>query len=182
MAILTAKDGLEAFNGFFEGHQFAQMTSEDLGHLEGLGQETLDLTGAGHRQLVLLGQLVHTQDGNDILEGLVVLEQQTNLLVLYTLILLKKSQHQASDLEDFLHATSDVVMLSSYDVGVHDTGGGVQGVDGGVDTQLSNGTGQHSGGVQVGEGGGGGRVSQIISRHVDGLAENKSSLGLILST
>ena len=27
-----------------------------------------------HSQLVLLGQLIHTQDGNDILERLVVLE------------------------------------------------------------------------------------------------------------
>lgn len=75
------------------------------------------------------------------------------------------------NLEDFLHATGDVVVLSSDNVGVHDTGGGVQGVDSGVDTQLSNGTGQHSGGVQVSEGGGGGRISQIVSGHIDGLLE-----------
>lgn len=73
-------------------------------------------------------------------------------------------------------------MLSSYNVGIHDTGGGVQGVDGGIDTQLSDGTGQHSGGVQVGEGGGRGGVSQIISGHIDGLPENKSSLGLGMQT
>ena len=60
-------------------------------------------------------------------------------------------------------------MLSSDNVGVHDTGGGIQRVHGGVDSQLSDGTGQHSGGVQVSEGGGWGGVSQVISGHVDGL-------------
>ena len=52
------------------------MAGEDLGHLEGLGEEALDLASAGHRQLVLLGQLVHSQDGDDVLQGLVVLEEE----------------------------------------------------------------------------------------------------------
>ena len=60
-------------------------------------------------------------------------------------------------------------MLGSDDVGVHDTGGGVEGVDSGVDATLGNTTGQDSGGVQVRKGGGGGGVSQVISGHVDGL-------------
>lgn len=72
---LTAKDALEAFDGLLEGHQFAQVAGEDLGHLEGLGQETLDLTGTGDGQFVLLRQLIHTQDGNDVLQGLVVLNK-----------------------------------------------------------------------------------------------------------
>lgn len=72
---LTAEDALEALDGFLEGHQFAQVAGEDLGHLEGLGQETLDLTGAGDGQFVLFRQLVHTQDGDDVLQGLVVLEE-----------------------------------------------------------------------------------------------------------
>lgn len=67
-------------------------------------------------------------------------------------------------------------MLGTDDVGVHDTGGRVQGVDGGVDTQLSDGAGQHSGGIQVSEGGGWGGVSQIVSGHVDGLVDRKESL------
>lgn len=53
------------------------MTSEDLGHLEGLRQETLDLAGAGHSQFVLLRQLIHTQNGDDILQGFVVLQQES---------------------------------------------------------------------------------------------------------
>lgn len=78
---LTAKDALEALDGLLEGHQFAHVAGEDLGHLEGLGQETLDLTGAGDGQFVLLRQLVHTQDGNDVLQGLVVLRKKRKALV-----------------------------------------------------------------------------------------------------
>lgn len=72
-------------------------------------------------------------------------------------------------LEDLLYTTGYVIMLSSHNVGVHDTGGGVQGVHSGVDTQLSDGTGQHGGGVQVSKGGSGGGISQVISGHIDGL-------------
>lgn len=73
---LTSKDALEALDGFLEGHQFAQMASEHLSHLEGLRQETLDLAGAGHGQFVLLRQLIHAQNGNDILQGFVVLQER----------------------------------------------------------------------------------------------------------
>ena len=60
-------------------------------------------------------------------------------------------------------------MLRSDDVGVHDTGGRIQGIDGGVDAQFGDGAGQDCGGVQVSEGGGRGGVSQVVSGHVDGL-------------
>lgn len=54
LSTLTTKDALKALDGFLKGHQFAQVASEDLGHLEGLRQETLDLTGTGHSQFVFL--------------------------------------------------------------------------------------------------------------------------------
>lgn len=79
-------------------------------------------------------------------------------------------KHEAC-LKNFLHTTSNIVVFSTNNVGVHDTGGGVQRIDSRVDTQLSDGTGQHSGGVQVSEGGSRGRVSQIVSGHIDGLVE-----------
>ena len=60
-------------------------------------------------------------------------------------------------------------MVVTDDTGVQHAGLGVERVDGGVDTQLGDTTGKHSGGVQVSEGGGGSRVSQIVSGHVDGL-------------
>ena len=60
-------------------------------------------------------------------------------------------------------------MLNTDDTGVEHTGLGVEGVDSGVDTELSNGTRQHSRGIQVSEGGGGSGIRQIIGRHVDSL-------------
>merc|ERR1712121_496660 len=124
--------------------QFMEESNEPLGDLEGLGQEPLDLPRPRDLDLVLLRQLVHTQDSNDILKRLVILEQ-------------------------LLNVTGNGVVLGSNDVGVHDTGGGIEGVDSGVDSTLGNTTGQDSGGVQVRKGGGGGRVSQVISGLVDGL-------------
>ena len=43
--------------------------------MEWLRQETLDLPGTCYSELVFLRQLVHTQNGNDILQVLVVLQQ-----------------------------------------------------------------------------------------------------------
>jgi len=97
-----------------------------------------------YSQLVLFRQLVHTQYSDDVLEGLVVLE-------------------------DLLDSSGDIIVFPTDDTGVQHTRLGVQRVDCGVDTQLSNGTGQDSGSVQVGEGGGGGRISQIVGRDVDSL-------------
>ena len=120
------------------------MSSENFSDLEGLRQETLDLTGAGDGELVFFGQLIHTQNGNNILERFVILQ-------------------------DLLHATGNVVVVLSDDVGVQHTGGRIQRIDSRVDTQFGNTTGQHRGGVQMGESGSRGRISQIVSRYVDGL-------------
>ena len=79
-------------------------------------------------------------------------------------------------LEDLLYSTGNAVVLGSNDVGVHDTGGGIEGIDSGVDTQLCDSAGQHSGGVQVSEGGGRGGIGQIVSRHVDGLNGSDGTL------
>jgi len=152
MIQLTLEDHLEALDGLFQGDELAHVSGEHLGDLERLRQELLDLTGSGHDELVVLRKLVHTEDSNDILERLVVLK-------------------------DLLDTTSDVVMVLSDDVGVHDTRGRVEGIHGGVDSQFGNTTRQHSGGVKMGEGGGRRRVSQIVSRHVDSLDGGDGSLG-----
>jgi len=141
---LTSNDSLEGADGVLQVDQLALDTSENLGDSEGLGQETLELTGTLDSKLVSLRQLVHTQNSNDILEGLVLLEH-------------------------LLDTGGGVVVLVTNDTGVQHTGLGVKGIDSGVDTQLGDTTGQDSGGVQVSEGGSGGRISQIVSGHVDGL-------------
>ena len=46
--------------------------------MERLGQEALHLACTSHGQLVFLTQLIHTQDGNDVLQVLIGLHQQSN--------------------------------------------------------------------------------------------------------
>lgn len=70
----TREDLLEGADGVLERNETTLDTSEDLGDLERLRHETLDLTSTLDSQLVLLRQLVHSENGNDILERLVVLE------------------------------------------------------------------------------------------------------------
>mmetsp|Transcript_20599 Transcript_20599/g.62033 ORF Transcript_20599/g.62033 Transcript_20599/m.62033 type:complete len:405 (+) Transcript_20599:112-1326(+) len=152
VVVLAVQHTLEARDGVLDVHVLAGRASEDLSDVEGLRQEALDLAGAGDGQLVLLGQLIHTQDGDDILQVLVVLQ-------------------------DALHGTGGVVVLLAQDAGVEHAAGGVQGVHGGVDAQLGDGAGQHGGGIQVSEGGGRRRISQVIRGHVDGLHGCDGPLG-----
>ena len=86
--MLSGKDLLEGADGVLERDKLALITSEDLSDLERLRHETLDLAGTLDGQLVLLGQLVHSENGNDILKGLVVLE-------------------------DLLHSGGDIVVLNA---------------------------------------------------------------------
>lgn len=72
-------------------------------------------------------------------------------------------------LQDLLGSGGDVVVLSTDNSGVQHSRLGVQGVDGRVDTQLGDTSGQDGGGVQVGEGGGRGGIGQIVGGHVNGL-------------
>ena len=58
---------------YLQVHQFPLLASEDLSHLEGLGQEPHDLASSGHSQFVIFRQFIHTKNGYDILEGAVVL-------------------------------------------------------------------------------------------------------------
>jgi len=112
--------------------------------MERLGEETLNLSGTSDGHLILFGEIIHTQNGNNILQRSVVLEE-------------------------LLDATSGVVVNLTDDGGVQHTGGGIEGIHSGVDTELSEGTRQHSGGIKMSESGGGSGIGQIISRHVDSL-------------
>lgn len=60
--------------------------------------------------------------------------------------------------------------------GVQHSGGGIQGIDGGVDTELGQGSGQDSCGIQMGESGSGGGIGKIIGRDVDGLDRGNGTL------
>jgi len=148
---LAAQNLGETGDGVLECYVSAWGTGEGLSNGEWLREESLDLSGSGDGELLFGGELSHTKNGNDILEGLVVLE-------------------------DLLDISSDVVVGGTDDVGVHDSGGGLEWVDGWVEAQLSDLSGEYGGGVQMGEGGGWGWIGQIISWHVDSLDGGNGSL------
>mmetsp|Transcript_35100 Transcript_35100/g.73103 ORF Transcript_35100/g.73103 Transcript_35100/m.73103 type:complete len:448 (+) Transcript_35100:278-1621(+) len=120
--------------------------------MERLRHEFLHLTSTSDSKLIIFRKFIHTKNGNDILQRLVILEK-------------------------LLGSTGNFVVLHSDNAGVKHTGSGIKGIDSGVDTQLSNRTGQHSCSVQVSKGCGRGRIRKIISRHVDSLHRGNGSLG-----
>ena len=119
--------------------------------MEGLGQEALQLAGAGHDQLVLFGQLVHAQDRDDVLQRLV-------------------------GLQDALHFARGLVVFLAHDPRIKAAGGAVQRVDGREDRHFRDGTRQHGRRIQVREGGGRRRVGQVVRGHVDRLHRGDRAL------
>ncbi len=89
-------------------------------------------------------QLIHAEDGDDVLQLLIALQRR-------------------------LHLAGHAVVLLAHDVCFQNAGGGGQRVHGGVDALLHDLTAQDGGSVQMGEGGGGGGVSQVVGRDVDSL-------------
>src|SRR4051794_2522981 len=74
MIILAVDHRLERADGVLDLDELAGNAGEHLGDVEGLREETLDLAGAADGQLILLRQLVHAEDGDDVLKRLVALE------------------------------------------------------------------------------------------------------------
>ena len=77
-------------------------------------------------ELVVLAELVHAEDGDDVLQVLVLLER-------------------------LLHAARDVVVLLADDLRVEHGRRRVERIDGRVDAELGDGAREHGGGVEVGE-------------------------------
>ena len=126
---------------------------EHLADEERLAQEPLDLAGAGHDDLVLLGQLVETEDGDDVLELLVAL------------------QH-------LLHPPGAVVVTLADDLGGEDVRRRRQRVHGRVDAERRDLAGQLGRRVEVGEGRERRGVGVVVGGHVDGLQRrDRVSLG-----
>jgi hypothetical protein len=65
---------LKPLNGVGDGHLFAGRPGEDLGHRERLAEEPLDLAGAEDDEFVLGRKFVHAENGDDVLQILVALE------------------------------------------------------------------------------------------------------------
>src|SRR5438094_3850449 len=144
VVVLALDDLAEAADGLRERHVDALVAGELLGHVEGLGEELLDLARPGDGELVVLGELVHAEDGDDVLQVLVALQDRLDL-----------SGHAVVLLADHRRA--------------QDARGRVERVDGGVDAELGDLTREYGGRVQVREGGRRRRVGQVVGGDVDRL-------------
>ena len=129
----------------------AGSVGEDFGDVERLRQEALDLPRALHDQLVLLAKLVHAEDGDDVLELLVALQ-------------------------DLLHLPRHVVVLLADHGGRKEARRGVERIDGRKDRHLGDRSAEHGGRVQMGERGGGCGVGQVVGWHVDRLHRGDRTL------
>ena len=98
----------------------------------------------GHHQLVLVGELVHAEDRDDVAQLLVALQ-------------------------DPLHPARDLVVLDADDERVELAAGRIERVHRRVDAQLRDLAREHQGRVEVGEGGGRGGVGEVVGGDVDGL-------------
>merc|ERR1740117_1846250 len=58
VVVLALEQALEAGDGLLERDELARLAREDLGHVEGLRHEALDLARARDGHLVVLGELV----------------------------------------------------------------------------------------------------------------------------
>jgi hypothetical protein len=147
----SLKELAESFDGLTEFTELSGVGGEDLRHEERLGEELLHLTCSSDGQLIFFGKIVHTENGDNILERLVVLEE-------------------------FLDTTGSLVMDISEDEGIQHSGGRIEGIDSGVDTEFGKGSGEHSLGIQMGEGGGRGGIGKIISGYEHSLDGSDGSV------
>ena len=149
--MLPVQDLGKAADGLLELDVDARTPGEDLGHLEGLGEEPLHPPGSLDRQLLVVGQLLLAEDGDDVLEVLVLLQ-------------------------DPLDPGGDPVVLLPDDAGIEGAAGRVERVHGGIDADLGEGAGERHGRPQVGKGGRDRRVGEVVRRDVDGLDRGDRTL------
>src|SRR4051812_43347641 len=115
---LALGEPAERVDGLVERDELAGDAGELLRDEERLREEPLDPAGPVDQNAVLFGQLVDAEDGDDVLQVLVALE-------------------------DLLHATGDVVVVLPEVTGVEDPRRRVERVDSGVDAELRDRPGEH---------------------------------------
>ncbi len=113
-------------------------------YTEGKWSNITFLPVSADNQFVLIGELVHSKDCNDVLQ-----------LVIF--------------LKYLLHPLCCIVMLLSDNVRVEDTGCGLKRVHGRIDTQRCNLSAQYGSSVQMRECCRRSRVRKVIGRHINGL-------------
>ena len=76
VVIHTVADAGEGFDGLVSRHVGARTTGELFGDVEVLAKELLDLTGTIHGGLVFFAELVDANQGDDVLQLLVTLQNR----------------------------------------------------------------------------------------------------------
>ena len=75
MVIFAFDDRLERAHRVFDLDELALDAGEHFGDVERLAEEALDLARAADGQLILFRQLVHAEDGDDVLQRLILLQR-----------------------------------------------------------------------------------------------------------
>ena len=107
---------------------------------EGLAHKLLQFSGAGDTHFVFGGKFVHTEDSDDVLQVFVTLQC-------------------------LLNSTSYFVVFVTDHFRLESGRCGGERIDGGVDTEFGNLTGQYGCRVQVAESGGRSGVGQVVGRY-----------------
>ena len=142
--MLAFDDLLEPADGVLNLDVLAFQVRELHHDEEGLREEALDLPRPRHRDLVFVRELVNAQDGDDVLEVFILLQ-------------------------DRLHGSRHVVVLFAHDARVEHARGRSQRVHGRIDAELDDLAREHGGRVEVRERCGRSRVGQVVGRNVDRL-------------
>src|SRR3990172_6503891 len=99
---------LKASYGFRNCYKLSLRTGE-LGRYEkGLGEKSLYLSGPAYGQFVFLGKLVHTENGNNVLQVFILLQRNLN-------------------------RPCRSVMLFSQNIRIENAGSGIKRINGGID-------------------------------------------------
>src|SRR5699024_1798132 len=144
VVVLAVADLGEGLDGLRQRDRGALDAGELLGDIGVLREEPLDATGPVDDDLVLLGQLIDTEDRDDVLQLLVLLQ-------------------------DRLHAHRGVVVVRRDVPTVEDPAARGQRVHGRVDALRGDLTGELRGRVEVGEGRRRRRVGVVVGGDVDRL-------------
>jgi hypothetical protein len=120
--------------------------------MERLRQEALDLESARDRELVVLRELVHAKDRDDVLERLV-------------------------SLQHLLHVAGELVMLIADDKRREHARSRVKRIDRRIDALFGDRARQHGGRVEMGKAGRGRRIREVVRRHIDRLHRGHRALG-----
>ena len=72
---LAGEDHLESADSLAQGHHHSGEAGKLFSHEEGLGEEALGSAGSAHYEFVVVGELIDTEDGDDILQLIVFLEE-----------------------------------------------------------------------------------------------------------